>query len=440
MICPELVMPAGDLEKLKIAFAYGADAVYAGVPAYSLRARENRFQEAELKAGIEYAHAQGKRVYLTMNIFAHNRKVGPFLDSFVRMSDLGPEAVIMSDVGLIREALKLRPDTVIHLSTQANVTNWSAAAFWRDLGVKRIILSRELSLAEIAEIHERVPDIELEAFVQGSICIAYSGRCLISNYLNHRDANQGTCTNSCRWNYALALEKGSLVHSEREQVLAENEYQPLIGRYALKEVKRAEQNFIAEQFELDEDEYGTYVMNSKDLCAIELLAELRSAGVSAFKAEGRTKSLYYVAVVSRAYRRAIDDMLAGKPFDIANLREVASCSSRTLMTGFLLRNPREHGENFTDGDSLPLTHRFAGKVVEYDAEQNIAWVEVRNRLATGDVLEWLTPIETVSARVDALIKRNGSIVSAISGGMICGLAAPLVPAPMTLLRQPLAVR
>jgi putative protease len=220
----ELLMPAGSLEKLKYAFHYGADAVYAGVPIFSLRARENDFNKQQIKEAIEYSHSLGKKIYLTMNIFAHNSKVDRFLDSFCEMAALGPDAFIMSDVGLINKAMKLRPNMPIHLSTQANVTNWTAVEYWRDLGVRRVILSRELSLKEIALMSQKVPDIELESFVHGAICIAYSGRCLISNYINHRDANQGTCTNSCRWDYSLAVDKGSLVEAEKERPNGKKEY------------------------------------------------------------------------------------------------------------------------------------------------------------------------------------------------------------------------
>ena len=353
---PELLMPAGDLEKLKFAFAYGADAVYAGVPIFSLRARENGFNSETIAKGIEYAHSLGKRLYLTMNIYPHNNKIDGFLDSFCKMYDLNPDGFIMSDVGVIKKALELRPDAVIHLSTQANACNWATVEFWKNIGVKRIILSRELSIKEIAEIREHVPDIELEAFVHGAICISYSGRCLISNYLNFRDSNQGTCTNSCRWHYKLGLERKSIKDVENELARFDQDsyYSPLTADYYVKEEKREE-----ERFPIDEDEHGTYLMNSKDLCAIEFLPELQNAGVCSFKVEGRTKSIYYLAITTRAYRRAIDDLINGKPFNKDNLLELYATSNRTLTCGFLARPPREYGENFCDGESLPLTHKFA---------------------------------------------------------------------------------
>lgn len=429
---PELVIPAGDMEKLKFAYAYGADAVYAGVPIYSLRARENGFTTESLTEAIDYAHTLGKKIFLTMNIFAHNRKVRGFLDSFCQMADLEPDGIIMSDVGLISEALKLRPNTPIHLSTQANVTNWTAARFWQDLGIKRIILSRELSLKEINVIRESVPDMELEAFVHGAICVAYSGRCLISNYLNHRDANQGTCTNSCRWSYQLAREKGSLLEVEKNNRSVGQHYDALDDNYVITEAKRPN-----EEFPIDQDEHGTYLMNSKDLCAIELLAQLREAGVNSFKVEGRTKSVYYLAIVSRAYRRAIDDLIRGGEFNPEHLLELLSTSSRTMMSGFYLRRPQEYGENFEDGDSLALSHRFAGQVLDYDPLSSSAVVAVKNKFGSGDLLEWITPSQTVRSRVEELYDLGGVCKKSISGGSCCRLPAPIEANRLTLLRTPL---
>ncbi len=216
-IKPELLSPAGNLEKLKYAFAYGADAVYAGVPRFSLRTRENDFREESLFEGIQYAHKLGRKVYLTLNIFAHNTKVDGFIRELEKVAEWEPDGLIMADPGLIHQAIKRVPNIPIHLSTQANATNWTTVEFWKNMGVNRVILSRELRLKEIAEIHAQVPDIKLESFVHGAICIAYSGRCLISNYMNHRDANQGTCTNSCRWEYDLQQQSSSLLTTEKNQ-------------------------------------------------------------------------------------------------------------------------------------------------------------------------------------------------------------------------------
>jgi putative protease len=430
----ELLMPAGSLDKLRFAFAYGADAVYAGVPVFSLRARENDFDKATLAEAIAYSHRLGKRIYMTMNIYAHNMKVERFLQAFCELSDLGPDGFIMTDVGLIHKALELRPEAVIHLSTQANATNWASVEFWRDLGIKRIIMPRELSIHEMATIHDKVPGIELETFVHGAICIAYSGRCLISNYLNHRDANQGTCTNSCRWEYALSVDRQSLLQTEESHPACDN-YQALSASYKAVEAGRAEKEYLAAQFEIDEDQSGTYLMNSKDLCAVELLAELHAAGMISFKVEGRSKSVYYLAVVTRAYRSAIDDVLAGRPFDRNNLTELVSTANRTLMTGFLKKRPDAYGENFEDGASLPLTHRFAGRVREYQPQTGEALVDIKNRISIGDRLEWLTPSQTVSLPVSYISKTDGTRVSVAHAGLPYHLPVPFEPDEFTLIRQ-----
>ncbi|MBN2013119.1 U32 family peptidase C-terminal domain-containing protein [candidate division KSB1 bacterium] len=435
---PELLMPAGNFQKLKFAIAYGADAVYAGVPVFSLRARENGFKRDAIRAAIEYTHKQGKQIYLTMNIYAHNRKVDKFMEMFHEMADMQPDGFIMTDPGLIQLSLQARPETVIHLSTQANATNWATVKFWRDLGVRRIILPRELTIEEIADTRSRVPDIELESFVHGAICISYSGRCLISNYLNLRDANQGTCTNSCRWQYQLAVEQGSLLDTEN---LPENGevYKPLQENYRLKEANPHEGRYADAEYEIDEDEHGTYIMNSKDLCAIELLSELRAAGVCSFKVEGRNKSLYYAAITARAYRRAIDDLIAGRSFDSNNFKELASTSNRTFTSGFLKRNPRHTAINYDDGDSLPTTHRFAGIVIDYNPSTGRATVIVKNRLQLGDTVEWIHPHQNVTITIDAISKSNGESVTEAHGGLEYQIPSPFEPDEYTLLRQPLAM-
>ncbi len=442
MLDVELLMPAGDLDKLKIAFAYGADAVYAGVPIFSLRARENDFNLDSLKVGIDYAHSLGKKVYLTMNIYAHNYKAKRFLDSFSKMYDLNPDGFIMSDVGLITEALKLRKDAVIHLSTQANVTNWMAAKFWRDQGVKRIILPRELTIKEIKTFYDKVKGVELEAFVHGSVCIAYSGRCLISNYLNYRDANQGTCTNSCRWNYKMYVEDGSLKENEIKGVNLdedrENSYIPLKDNFYVSENRReTEKPFRDNLFEIDEDSNGTYLMNSKDLCAIELLDDIVNAGVVSLKVEGRTKSIYYVAMIARAYRRAIDDLLNKKPFNRDNLLEVASTSNRTLMTGFFLNRPKDYGMNYEDGYSSALNYSFAGRVVEHDSNLNVSKIEFKNKVTVGETLEWMTPDVNLSSKLDYIENTKGESVSSAHGGILYKVRPPesLKVDEFTLLRK-----
>ncbi len=451
MLSPELLMPAGSFEKMKVAFTYGADAVYAGVPIFSLRARENDFSKDELVDTVKYAHERGKKIYFTMNIYAHNSKVERFLESFREFAALKPDAFIMVDPGLINECLKISPDSIIHLSTQANVTNWTAVKFWRDCGIKRVILPRELSIAEIAEIHEKVPNIELEAFVHGAICVAYSGRCLLSNYLTHRDANQGVCANTCRWEYKVAVDSGSLMKYENVRKELDGNYEPLQANYNLQVYSAEEQKFLENKLEIDEDEHGTYLMNSKDLCAIELLAELQKAGVCSFKIEGRNKSIYYAGVVARAYRRAIDDILANREFNKENLLDLIGTQNRTMMTGFLMKRPEEYGQNYTDGASTALTYRFAGvvrdvenlpnevrdKIFANSNSDNLVLVEAKNRLQIGDNLEWLLPDKTIKTEITKIVSQKGEDVQSAHGGILWGINVPSdVKVPeLTLIRQ-----
>ncbi len=412
LIKPELLSPAGNLKKLKYALAYGADATYAGVPKFSLRTRENDFREASLKEGIRYSHDLGKKIYLTLNIFAHNTKINSFLKELDKVVEWEPDGLIMADPGLINIALKRYPEMPVHLSTQANATNWTTVQFWRDLGVQRIILSRELQLKEIAEIHENVPDIELESFVHGAICIAYSGRCLITNYMNHRDANQGTCTNSCRWEYQLGQEPDSLLEFERQQASRQDDtpYDPKEGFYVTEEHRRDE------KYPMAEDQFGTYLFNAKDLCAVELLEDIRNAGVVSFKIEGRTKSEYYAAMVTRSYRKAIDDMMVGKPFDPRNLKDLLALSNRSYTTGFYTRNPREYGENYHDARSKEMTHKAVGMDCQYDPLNGLLTFEAKNRIQVGTEVEIITPEGIQTHVITELVNAKGQPVEAGHGG------------------------
>ena len=407
---PEILSPAGDMEKLKTALAFGADAVYAGIPKFSLRTREAGFTADNIAEAVEHTHRQRKKIYLTMNIFPHNLKVDAFLRELDTVVPLGPDGLIMADPGMIAIARERYPDMPLHLSTQANTVNWATVAFWRDLGLRRIILSRELRLEEIAEMHRRVPDIELEAFVHGAICIAYSGRCLISNYLHFRDANQGTCTNSCRWEYQMAYERGSLLDVEREQLPYRYGTPPPEG-FRLRKAHRPE-----EDFPLSEDAHGTYLMNSKDLCAVELIPALLDNGVVSLKIEGRTKSAYYTAVTARAYRRALDDHLAGRPFDPANLRDLMRLSNRTYTSGFYTRNPRQFGENFEDGYSAAAGAPVAGVVRGYDPRTSLAEIGVKNRFMPGDRLTLITPQKDIPLTVEEIRNAKGETKDAAHGG------------------------
>ncbi len=424
----ELLLPAGDFRKMKFAYAFGADATYLGIPRFSLRARENGFKKGTESAAIRYAHALGKKVYLTANIIPHNHKVQPFLNYVDQLlSEIQPDAWIMSDPGIIAAMKEKHPEQQIHLSVQANCTNYAAARFWHSMGVDRIILSRELSLKEIKQIREACPEIELEAFVHGSICIAYSGRCLISHYMSGRDPNQGTCSHSCRWEY-------NIYEKDTERLISEkSDYVPLEGEYYLEETERP-----GEFMPIDEDENGTYLMNARDLCAIEYLSELRDAGVNSFKVEGRSKSVYYTAVIARAYRRALDDLYQGNPFHPEHLAEARATANRGFIPGFLLGNPGAAAQKYESGRPEESTHRFAGIVHDYDPDRKQMKVEPRNPIRVGMKLELITPERTISFKVEELYNADYEIINVIHGGLhFCWIPYPENPGPFVLLREAL---
>ncbi|MEC7640681.1 MAG: tRNA 5-hydroxyuridine modification protein YegQ [Nitrospinota bacterium] len=394
----EILSPAGSPEKLRYAFAYGADAVYAGIPKFSLRAKENPFKETSLKEAVAYTHKLGKKIYITANILPQNRKVDSFKKSLAVFAEIGADALIMADPGMIRFVRQEFPEMPVHLSVQTNTINWPSVEFWYEQGVKRIILSRELSLAEIREIHEKVPEMELESFVHGSICIAYSGRCLLSNYFNHRDANQGTCTNSCRWEYKLHQDDSS------------DSSQGPDGNFYIEELNRP-----GSLMPIEEDEHGTYIMNSKDLRAIEYLKELRDAGVTSFKIEGRTKSIYYLCRVTRAYRKAVDDLASGMPLDVSLLEELDKTSNRGFTSAFLLPNSDQQTERFDSNQEYDLPQVYAGIMT---GERSGEWAEmdVKNRIELGDTLEYLSPQNQYRFKIINLENPLGNPVRIAHGG------------------------
>jgi U32 family peptidase len=351
---PELLAPAGTLRNLRYALAYGADAVYAGLPRYSLRVRNNDFDPANLAMGIAETHRQGKRLYLAANLMPHGAKLKTFIDDMQPIVELEPDGLIMADPGLIMLAREQWPDLPIHLSVQANTVNAAAVRFWQRQGLKRVILSRELSLSAIAEIRDACPDMELEVFVHGALCIAYSGRCLLSGYFNHRDANQGACTNACRWEYRLGAPTGEadagpggeLGHGRGyEQAEAESDpatrHPAAESVYLLEEAQRP-----GDYMPIFEDEHGTYILNSRDLCAIEHVARLVAMGIDCLKIEGRTKSHYYVARATQAYRAAIDDALAGRPFRPELKHDLEGLANRGYTEGFYRRHAPAETQNY----------------------------------------------------------------------------------------------
>jgi len=378
---PELLAPAGTLKNMRYAFAYGADAVYAGQPRYSLRVRNNEFDHDNLAIGIREAQAQGKRFYVVVNIAPHNAKLRTFLKDLEPVIAMGPDALIMSDPGLIMLVRQHYPQMPIHLSVQANTVNWASVEFWRQQGLSRIILSRELSLDEIEEIRQHVPDMELEIFVHGALCMAYSGRCLLSGYMNKRDANQGSCTNACRWKYeakpATENELGNVVKV----------VEPTLGLgaptdevFVLHESNRPDEPMAA-----FEDEHGTYIMNSKDLRAVQHVARLAEMGVHSLKIEGRTKSHFYCARATQVYRKAIDDAVAGREFDRNLMNDLESLAQRGYTEGFLRRHVHDEYQNYLHGSSFSHRQQFVGELTGV-RRKGLAEVHVKNRFGHWAVL------------------------------------------------------
>ena len=430
MKSPELLLPAGGPERMRTAFDYGADAVYAGSPRYSLRARNNEFAKLDvLSDGIQEAHRRGKKFFLTCNTLPHNSKLKTFVADMEPLVAMKPDALIMADPGLIMVTRERWPEMPIHLSVQANTTNYWGVKFWQNIGVERIILSRELSMEEIAEIRQECPDIELEVFVHGALCIAYSGRCLLSGYFNHRDPNQGTCTNSCRWDYkvhdAQIDEMGDAKLLEgfdfnKAQEEANQAFEGINGQVrhprADKIFLLEESNRLGEYMPIMEDEHGTYIMNSKDLRAVEQVAELAKIGVDSLKVEGRTKSVYYVARVAQAYRKAIDDAVAGRPFDYGLLAELEGLANRGYTTGFLERHQTQEYQNYLEGHSLSKQSQYVGQVSAIDAD-GWATVDVKNRFAVGDTLEIIHPAGNRTVVLQAM-KRGGEAAEVAPGNGI----------------------
>ena len=412
---PELLSPAGTLKSMEYAFAYGADAVYAGQPRYSLRVRNNEFSLDNLAQGIRRAHELGKQFYVASNIAPHNSKIDTYMRDIQPVIEMQPDALIMSDPGLIMMVKDRWPDQVVHLSVQANVVNYASVEFWRRQGVSRIILSRELSLDEIAEIRERSPEMEIEVFVHGALCIAYSGRCLLSGYMNHRDPNQGTCTNACRWKYdaheAQETASGDVIPAGVQEF---DPGQPMFNPNAptLGEGATTDQIFLLQEstrpneyMPAFEDEHGTYIMNSRDLRAIQHIEQLVKLGVHSLKIEGRTKSHYYVARTAQAYRKAIDDAVAGRGFDKNLMDTLENMSNRGYTEGFFRRHVHDEYQNYERGVSVSTQQQFVGEAMSL--QNGRLRVDVRNRFEVGDSLELMTTTGNHTFRLDAIWARNG---------------------------------
>lgn len=436
MPAPELLSPAGTFNNMRYAFAYGADAVYAGQPRYSLRVRNNDFNVANLHKGIAYAHERGKRFYVASNIAPHNRKLTTYLRDMEPVIEAGPDALIMSDPGLIMMIRERWPEQPIHLSVQANVVNHAAARFWQQQGISRIILSRELSLTEIGQIRAECPELEIETFVHGALCIAYSGRCLLSGYFNHRDPNQGTCTNACRWKYnALAATRDDTgdvvpVNAAGDDGATDSGVMASDGSEERDELSALieDRSRPGELMPIFEDEHGTYIMNSRDLRAVQHVPELARMGVSSLKIEGRTKSPYYVARTAQVYRRAIDDAVASRPFDMGLMDELENLANRGYTEGFYRRHVHDEYQNYERGHSIGVHQQFVGDVTDVDAAGTRLTIDVKNRFVVGDSLELMLPEGNRRFALTHIENRQGKAISVAPGsGHVVSIAVPGEP-------------
>ena len=373
---PELLVPAGSLEVLKVAVLYGADAVYIGGDLYGLRAKAKNFSGEEMKEGIAFAHKYGKRVFVTANITAHNRDLEGVRKYFLELKEIGPDALIISDPGVFSIAQEVCPEIEVHISTQSNNVNYATYQFWHKLGVKRVVSARELSIDEIREIRQNIPDdLEIESFVHGAMCISYSGRCLLSNYFTGRDANLGACTHPCRWKYYMV-----------------------------------EENRPGEYLPIEENERGTYIFNSKDLCMIGHIPDLVNAGIDSFKIEGRMKTALYVADVARTYRQAIDDYFTSPELYESRkeyyMQEISKCTYRQYTTGFYY-GPTTHESQIYDNNTYVKGYIYLGIVQEVDGD-GYAALEQRNKFCVGDTVEIMKPDgENLPVTVEKMLDEKG---------------------------------
>ncbi len=416
----ELLSPAGSLKNMRYAFAYGADAVYAGQPRYSLRVRNNAFDHDNLAIGIQEAHDLGKKFYVVVNIQPHNSKLKNFIQDLTPVVAMQPDALIMSDPGLIMMVREHFPEMPIHLSVQANAVNWATVKFWHSMGLTRVILSRELSLEEIEEIKKQVPEMEIEVFVHGALCMAYSGRCLLSGYMNKRDANQGACTNACRWEYDIHAAKedvtGDVIAVQQLDAdarvgssccSADADEQHAQAQHHMSEPVLLQRN-DEDMFAAEEDEHGTYFMNSKDLRAVQHVERLSKMGVHSLKIEGRTKSYFYCARTAQIYRKAIDDALAGRAFDPALMTQLEGLANRGYTEGFLRRHVHSEYQNYATGSSVFDHQQYCGEVLERQGDYLL--IDVKNKFVVGDSLELMTPQGNITFVLNEILDQKGQSI------------------------------
>ena len=401
---PELLSPAGSLKHMHYAYAYGADAVYAGQPRYSLRVRNNSFDFDTLKKGIIEAHKSDKKFFVASNIIPHNSKIKTYMKDIEPIIELNPDALIMADPGLIMMVKEKFPNQVIHLSVQANTINYATVKFWKSSGISRIILSRELSLDEIKEIRQECQDIELEVFVHGALCIAYSGRCLLSGYFNHRDPNQGSCTNSCRWKYDVTEAKET-IEGDIKAIEIKNETD--------KVVLLEEEGRPGELMPAYEDEHGTYIMNSKDLRAIEHVHTLTTMGIDSLKIEGRTKSHYYAARTAQVYSQAIDDAVAGREFNPDAFGVLENLANRGYTDGFYRRHQPEELQTYFDNYSRSNKQQVVGEILDY--KNGMAFIEAKNKFSVGDSIEVILPSGCFNTTVESITTEHKEDIEVAKG-------------------------
>lgn len=380
----ELLAPAGNMEKLKMAYHYGADAVFLGGKMFNLRAGSTNFEDDELREAVTHAHGLGKKVYVTLNIIAHNKELELLPDYVKILEEIGVDGVIVADLGVF-QVVKENSNIPISVSTQASNTNWRSVKMWKELGAKRVVLAREISLEDLAEIRFKVPDIEIEVFIHGAMCIAISGRCLLSNYMTGRDANRGDCAQACRWKYKLVEEKRP-----------------------------------DEQFPIYEDEHGTHIFNSKDLCSIEIIDKILDIGIDSLKIEGRMKGIYYVANAVKTYREALDSYYSGNyKYNPKWLEELQTISHRLYTEGFYNGRPDESAQNYNDRNSYSQTHKLVAKVIGKE-EDGATILEIRNRLTTSDEIEVIKAVgEPQKIHIEKFImKKTGEELQAVNTNAI----------------------
>ena len=402
----ELLAPAGNIEKLKSAFHFGADACYIGGNAFNLRGMSANFKNDELREAVEFVHGKNKKLYVTLNIFAHNKEID-HLPEFVKfLEQVNVDAVIVADLGVFQLVREVAPELNIHVSTQANNTNWRSVKLWKDLGATRVILAREMSLEEIKEIREKVPDVELEVFIHGAMCMAVSGRCLLSNYMAARDANRGVCAQSCRWNYKIVAE-----------------------------------NHPGEYHDVVEDEDGTYIFNAKDLCTIDFIDKVIETGVDSLKIEGRMKSIYYNSTVVKQYREAIDLYMTGKyEYNPKWLEELQTISHRLYSKGFYLGKTTEEDQNYNTNLSYSQTYQLVANVLE-KRPNNQYLLQIRNRLSTDDEIELVRPNSDIQKfKIDEFINtKNDEVVKVVHPNTLALITSELEMEPIDILRVKLPV-